>query len=156
MHEREHTTLVVSFATTRVVLPICGALVPFAPMLAERLKKLRADRGWTQAELAKLAKVSQQLVAKIESGSVAETRKVPLIAAAFGLSVEQFLGTGNGDQEPRLSYHGVLLTRSGALLAAEWEKLDVRDRAEIEGIIFARVGERVRSARKPEKSASKP
>ena len=34
-----------------------------------------------------------------------------------------------GVREPTQSYHGVQLTRAGALLAAEWEKLDVVDRA---------------------------
>lgn len=61
-------------------------------MLKEAIKRLREHRGWTQAQLAKQAKVSQQLIWKIESGMVAETRKLPSIAAAFGLTVEELLG----------------------------------------------------------------
>lgn len=60
-------------------------------MLAERLKKLRKDFGWTQVELAKRAGVSQQLITKIERGEVYESRKLPKLAAAFGLSAEQLV-----------------------------------------------------------------
>lgn len=60
-------------------------------MLSDIVIALRTKRGWSQAELAKYAKVSQQLITKIETGKVSESRKLPQIAAAFGLSVEQFL-----------------------------------------------------------------
>lgn len=44
--------------------------------------------------------------------------------------------------DPRLAYHGVLLTRAGALLGAEWEKMDVADRIEIQQDIERRVKRR--------------
>ena len=44
-------------------------------------------------------------------------------------------------------YHGIALTRAGALLAAEWEKLDLTDRIEIEQEIQARVARKVRQSR---------
>jgi len=125
-------------------------------MLADKIKLLRKQQRMSQAELAKRAKVSQQLITKIETGAVRETRKLPQIARALGLTVEQMLNDQSTIREPTSSYHGVQLTRSGALLAAEWEKLDVSDRAEIEGEILARVGRRVRGSRardKIEKSA---
>lgn len=71
------------------------------------------------------------------------------IEKALGLSkywLDGELATG-ADREAKASYHGVMLTRAGALLAAEWEKLDVADRAEIEGEIYARVAKKVRGAR---------
>jgi len=49
--------------------------------------------------------------------------------------------------EPTLLYYGASLTRAGALLAAEWEKLDVADRAEIESEIHMRVARTVRERR---------
>jgi len=46
--------------------------------------------------------------------------------------------------------HGVALTRAGALMASEWEKLDVGDRIEIEQEIHARVAKKVRAIRAAE------
>ncbi len=58
--------------------------------------------------------------------------------------------------EPMLAYHGVLLTRAGALLAAEWEKLDVGDRIEVEAMVMTKVGQKVRDKRaRPSKALSK-
>ena len=60
--------------------------------------------------------------------------------------------------EDRALYHGILLTRAGALLAAEWEKLDVADRIEIEETIRQRVRDNIRDKRRPEpgKGAQRP
>jgi len=52
----------------------------------------------------------------------------------------------SGVQESRASYHGVFLTRAGAMLAAEWEKLDVADRVHIEEEILKRVAEKKRAS----------
>lgn len=121
-------------------------------MLAERVKSLRQKAGFTQVDLAKAAKVSQQLITKIETGAALESRKLPQIAKALGLSVEQLLGNESTTvRDATSAYHGVQLTRAGALLAAEWEKLDVSDRAEIEGIILTRVASKKRDGRKPHK-----
>lgn len=48
-----------------------------------------------------------------------------------------------GPGEQRLLYHGVALTRAGALLGAEWEKLDLTDRIEIEEEIRQRVQKKI-------------
>lgn len=58
-------------------------------MLKERVKALRKLKGWTQKELAKEARVSQQAIWKIESGKAAESRKLPQIADALGVQVEE-------------------------------------------------------------------
>ena len=55
--------------------------------------------------------------------------------------------TESDDEEPRLMYHGVMLTRSGALLGAEWEKLDVVDRIEMEEVVRRRVQKKAISDR---------
>lgn len=44
-------------------------------------------------------------------------------------------------------YHGVKLTRSGALLGAEWEKLPIDLRADFEEKILAAVAKHIRSQR---------
>lgn len=57
-------------------------------------------------------------------------------------------------RESTALYHGVELTRAGALLAAEWEKLDVADRAELEGEILARVAKKKRASLQKDKRSS--
>jgi len=55
--------------------------------LADNLKRLRAASGLSQVALAKAAKVSQQLVSRLESGIDQTTKKLPLLAAALGVDV---------------------------------------------------------------------
>ena len=65
-----------------------------------------------------------------------------------------YLDAESDDEEPRLMYHGVMLTRSGALLGAEWEKLDLVDRIELEEEIRRRVQKKVLEDR--ERPANRP
>lgn len=51
--------------------------------------------------------------------------------------------------EKKALYHGILLTRAGAQLAAEWERLDVADRIEIKELIRQRVRDSIRQSRRP-------
>lgn len=59
--------------------------------LGKIVKTLRTALKWSQQELAQNAGLSQQLIAKIESGRITETRKLPQLAAAFGMTVDQLL-----------------------------------------------------------------
>lgn len=66
--------------------------------LAARIKQLRTARGWSQQALAERARVSQQLISRIERGmhvpdGIRETRKLPRIAGALGMSVDELLST---------------------------------------------------------------
>ena len=54
-----------------------------------------------------------------------------------------YLDSDSDDGDPRLMYHGILLTRAAALLAAEWEKLDLVDRIELEEEVRRRVQRKV-------------
>lgn len=69
--------------------------------LSDRIKTLREAAKWTQFELASKAGVSQQLIAKIERGKVRESRKLPKIAAAFGLTVDELLAITPPDRPGR-------------------------------------------------------
>ena len=60
-------------------------------LLSQKVRDLRQAKGWSQEQLAKKAGVSQQLITKIETGKVTESRKLPGIAAALDLTVEQLL-----------------------------------------------------------------
>ena len=66
------------------------------------------------------------------------------------------LDAESDDEEPRLMYHGVMLTRSGALLGAEWEKLDLVDRIELEEEIRRRVQKKVIEDRERAQSTPPP
>jgi hypothetical protein len=57
-------------------------------------------------------------------------------------------------QDLKVAYHGVYLTRAGAELAAEWEKLDVVDRVRHEEAILGDVKRTVLSRRKPRPAKS--
>lgn len=60
--------------------------------LGDRIRELRNGKGWTQGQLAHHARVSQQTIAKIETGNTDEPKTLPRIAAALGESVETLLG----------------------------------------------------------------
>ena len=48
-------------------------------MLKNRLKEARADRGLSQAELAKLVGVSRNTISSIETGQFSPTAKLALV-----------------------------------------------------------------------------
>ena len=48
-------------------------------VLKNRLKEARADRGLSQAELAKLVGVSRNTISSIETGQVSPTAKLALV-----------------------------------------------------------------------------
>jgi transcriptional regulator with XRE-family HTH domain len=90
-------------------------------MLKERLKTLRKAKGWTQKELAAHARVSQQAIWKIESGKSHETRKLPQIAAALGVTAEE-LSDRRPDQRAKRTDSG--------LSSREWRLLEAFREAE--------------------------
>src|SRR6185503_2440669 len=90
-------------------------------MLKERLKTLRKAKGWTQKELAAHARVSQQAIWKIESGKSHETRKLPQIAAALGVTAEE-LSDRKPDQRAKRT--------DGSLSSREWRLLEAFREAE--------------------------
>jgi transcriptional regulator with XRE-family HTH domain len=59
------------------------------PAMAERLKKLRVSANLSQSQLARLAKVDQQYIARIENGETRKARRIPAIAAALGVAPEE-------------------------------------------------------------------
>jgi transcriptional regulator with XRE-family HTH domain len=62
----------------------------FTRKLMMRLRRLREANEWTQAELAKKARVTQALISQLEAGKKASPSVVPLmrIARALGVTVE--------------------------------------------------------------------
>ena len=58
--------------------------------MKNRLRKLRAERGWSQADLAELTGVSRQAINAVETGKYDPSLPLAFkIAAAFGQSIEE-------------------------------------------------------------------
>jgi len=61
--------------------------------MKNRLKALRAERGWNQAELAERLDVSRQSINAIETGKYDPSLPLAFkIARLFGLSIEAIFG----------------------------------------------------------------
>ncbi len=69
--------------------------------MKNRLKVLRAERDWTQADLAKRLGVSRQTVNAIETGKYDPSLPLAFkIARLFGLSIEGVFQPDEGGIEP--------------------------------------------------------
>ncbi len=60
--------------------------------LGKNIAALRRDRGLTQEQLGKLLNVSGQAVSKWENGGTPDAEMLPLIADAFGVTVDSLFG----------------------------------------------------------------
>jgi putative transcriptional regulator len=66
--------------------------------MINRLKELRAERGWSQQELAGLLDVSRQSVIAIETGRYDPSLPLAFkIAELFGLSIENVFTSPSKD-----------------------------------------------------------
>ena len=64
-------------------------------MMRNRLKVLRAERDWTQAELAERLLVSRQAINQIETGRYDPSLPLAFkIARIFGLTIEEVFDDG--------------------------------------------------------------
>ncbi len=69
--------------------------------LAQRLKLLRSDRGWSLDALAKLSKVSRATLSRLENGEVSPTASVlGKLCAAYGLPMSRLMRMVEDDYEP--------------------------------------------------------
>ena len=61
-------------------------------LIAQRLKTLRAERGWSLDELASLSHVSRATLSRLENAEVSPTANVlGKLAAAYGLTISRLL-----------------------------------------------------------------
>lgn len=64
--------------------------------MKNRLRVLRAERGWSQAELAKRTGVSRQAINAVETGKYDPSLPLAFrIAATFGQSIEEIFDPSN-------------------------------------------------------------
>ena len=67
--------------------------------MTNRLRVLRAERNWTQADLAAKVGVSRQAIHAVENGKYEPGLKLAFqIARAFGQTVETVFIWGDGDE----------------------------------------------------------
>ena len=69
--------------------------------VGSRLKSQRQRRGYTQVQLAELARVSQPLIARLEKDHIREPAAKPLgrIARALGCSLDWLIGMYDEGEE---------------------------------------------------------
>lgn len=67
-------------------------------MLGENVRRLREERGWSQAELAERIGVNQTNVSQVERGVLAgRVPKLMALATVFGVTVDDLLRPSAGD-----------------------------------------------------------
>lgn len=71
------------------------------PEFAERLRRLRAARGWTQAELSQQSGVAKRSIEDYERGLVPR-RAIPELAQSLGVTA-QYLATGVETLDERIN-----------------------------------------------------
>ena len=70
--------------------------------MTNRLRVLRAERGWSQLDLARRLKVSRQTVNAIETGKYCPSLPLAFTAARlFRLPVEEIFTPAPGESDPR-------------------------------------------------------
>ena len=70
--------------------------------MKNRLRVLRAERGWTQARLASELDVSRQTINAIEKGKFDPSLPLAFsVAALFGQSIEQIFEPDSSETERR-------------------------------------------------------
>ncbi len=67
-----------------------------------RLTVLRAERGWTQADLAERLDVSRQTIVSIEKGKYDPSLPLAFkIASLFACAIEEIFAPNGGPEDPR-------------------------------------------------------
>ncbi|WP_429498915.1 XRE family transcriptional regulator [Robbsia andropogonis] len=72
--------------------------IQYMSNIGQRLAEARANKGWSQEDLAMRAGVSQGTIGHLESGRNSSSRKLAELAAALGVTAE-WLATGKGDRD---------------------------------------------------------
>jgi len=123
--------------------------------IGDRIRKRRKELRLTQGEVGRKAGLATATISDMENGRQRETTKPLGIAQALGVRVEWLTsGEGSmllveGEREAamvrdvvRHTAHGVPVTKEGALVGAEWDKIEGDEyrklaREFIEGLVAA-------------------
>lgn len=102
-------------------------------LIAQRLKGLRADRGWSLDELARRSNVSRATLSRLENAEVSPTTNVlGKLCAAYGLTMSRLMHMVEDDfaplirrsaqsvwTDPRIGFRRCLVSPPAKALAAE-------------------------------------
>lgn len=70
--------------------------------MTNRLRVLRAERRWSQLDLARRLKISRQSVNAIETGKYCPSLPLAFtLSRLFGLPIEEIFAPAPGESEPR-------------------------------------------------------
>lgn len=76
-----------------------GMVTIMAGLLADRVRRLRTDLGWTQGQLATYARVKRSWLSNLESGEIENPRADYLVAVARALDTTvEYLTTGRRNE----------------------------------------------------------
>ena len=102
--------------------------------IGKRMKALREEGGWTQAQLAQAIGISSGAISQIERGEVHSMAYPHLRAAARFMRCDlDWLATGEGTRKPRNPI--LQLSPEAALLADQIDRLDESQREIIAAMI---------------------
>lgn len=91
-------------------------------VIGENLRRLRKAKGMSQAKLAELSGVSQQLISQIENGVNERTLELPSLARALGCGIDEldpnYIDTGTA-KDPEALLRSIALS-----MGAEERDLD--------------------------------
>jgi transcriptional regulator with XRE-family HTH domain len=87
--------------------------------IPDRLKRLRAERGLSQAGLARKAGVAQQLISQLESGMNGSTKRLPEIARALGVRPHDIDENYSADTPEAVAAPLISWVSAGALAAPD-------------------------------------
>src|SRR5690606_19415232 len=74
---------------------------PIDRQIAQRLRTLRAERGWSLDELARRSQVSRATLSRLENAAVSATASVlGKLCAAYGITVSRLMHLAEADYAP--------------------------------------------------------
>lgn len=126
--------------------------------IGDRIRKRRKELGFNQGKLGQLSGLGTATISGLELGTQKGTTKLHKIAEALDCRV-RWLETGDlpmrdvpGVREPpalaRQSVHGVFVSREGAEVGAEWEKIEGDEMRQLaRDFIYGMVAAQKRAAR---------
>ncbi|WP_083761358.1 helix-turn-helix domain-containing protein [Nitrosococcus halophilus] len=79
--------------------------------IADTVKRLREEQGWSQSELARRVKVKPQNIQQLEDGTVKQPRYLMELARVFGVTVEELSSGGPRSKKEETPEYVLRLSR---------------------------------------------
>lgn len=112
--------------------------------VGKMIAEARAAKGWSQGELAAKAGVSQGTIGHLESGRNQSSTKLPQIAAALGMAVEELVSTGQKSsltQQKTIHVSETSTTWVFGFDRARYDRLSAARKRKIELLVLGQISE---------------